>query len=303
MSQLNVGNLEGLASNSYVITIPEDTSLTFASGSQINPSGQTYYPLPYGSNQERRQNIRRGSLRFNTSSGGLECFGPNNTWLSNKFNADGGYVQDGLILYIDATIAASVSGVGYTTVYDLSGNGNDGVVQGTPGYSTNFGGVIEFNATQGSYIQFPSPNLANSNFTVMVASRYTVASGGGRVLSSYANNWLLGHHGGSADDRGNFYAEGWVNDNNPSTGASNWGIYTGQGDVVGDSYQVYDGTTLLASNSNGSQGPNGFELGRWRSDNEYSQSQVGFMLVYNRVLTDSERNINYDAFKGRYGLL
>lgn len=210
-------------------------------------------------------------------------------------------VMNGLVLALDAGNIKSYSGSG-STWNDLSGNGYNGSIVGNISYSSLFGGVFVFPGTTGSYIDIPSPNLASSNNTIMGASRYVNASGGGRIFSGYANNWLLGHHGTGSDTYGDYYAEGWIN--NPSnTGGSVWRIYTGTGNIGTNTWKVYENASLITSNSNGSQGPNGFSIGRYRPANtEYSNAYVSFLLAYNRVLSDEEISQNYNVFRGRFGL-
>jgi hypothetical protein len=210
-------------------------------------------------------------------------------------------VTDGLVLCLDAANSKSYPGSG-TTWTDLSGNGNNGTLVGSISHSSLFGGVFVLPGTTGNYINVPSPNLSSSNNTIMGASRYVNASGGGRIFSGYANNWLMGHHGTGSDTHGDYYANGWVN--NPSNnGGSIWRIYSGTGDIGTDTWKIYENASLVTSNSNGSQGPNGFSIGRWYgNNNEYSNAYVSFLLAYNRVLTDDEIQQNYNALKGRFSI-
>jgi hypothetical protein len=57
---------------------------------------------------------------------------------------------------------------------------------------------------------------------------------------------------------------------------------------------------LLASNSNGSAGPNG-----WNLNNQYGQNstcQIANLLVWNRVLTTTEISQVFNAYRGRFGI-
>ena len=208
-------------------------------------------------------------------------------------------VRDGLVLLLDAANVKSYPGTG-TTWYDLSGNGNNGVITGSVPYSTLFGGVLNTPGTTGNYINI-TLNLVSVNHTVMIASKYANSSQNGRILSGLSNNWLLGHHG-SGNTRGDYYAQGWVY--GPSTtGGDVWGIYTGTGNISTDTWELYDNAVLKASSSAGSQGPNSLTIGRHGgSDGEYSNAYVGFLMCYNRVLSANEIQQNYNAMKGRYGL-
>ena len=210
-------------------------------------------------------------------------------------------VTDGLICYLDAANRKSYPGSG-STWYDLSGNGNNGSFVGSA-TTHSFGinnGVMIFNKTTGSYIDIDL-NLSTSNHTVIGASRYV--SVGGRIISGKSNNWLLGHWDRSTQK---YYSNSWVSNNNGTefNGDLSWGIYTALGSYSTDQWSFYVNDTLKVSNSaSGANGPNGFSLGRWAMGNsEYSNSYLGFLMAYNRVLTDAEVKQNYNALKGRFGL-
>jgi hypothetical protein len=53
----------------------------------------------------------------------------------------------------------------------------------------------------------------------------------------------------------------------------------------------------------GSQGPNGFSIGRYGPGNsEYSNSNLSALLVYDRVLTQAEVLQNTNYLRRRYGI-
>ena len=217
------------------------------------------------------------------------------------FRYNSSIVLDGLIMCLDAANPKSYPGSG-TTWTDLSGNGNDGSLVGSVTHSSLAGGVFVLPGTSGSYIDVVTPNLSASNHTVMGASRYVNASGGGRIFSGRSTNWLLGHHGTGSDTSGDYYAGGWVY-SGASSGGSEWKIYTGTGDVDSDNWGVYVNDVLIASNSNGAAGPNGFSIGRYGPGNsEYSNAYVSFLLAYDRVLTAEEIKTNFNALRGRYAI-
>ena len=67
-------------------------------------------------------------------------------------------VSDGLILHLDAASVKSYPATG-STWFDLSGNGNNGVITGSVPYSTLFAGVLNTPGTTGNYINISSINL------------------------------------------------------------------------------------------------------------------------------------------------
>ena len=207
-------------------------------------------------------------------------------------------VTDGLILYWDIADNNCYPGTG-TTVYDLSGNGNNGTITGGVTYdASTVSGVLTLNGTTG-YIASSTPNLTSTNYTVIGASRYNGATRG-RMINATGNNWLLGHWGNSV---ANYYANGWVSPASATGGSDTlWRIYTGTGDIAGDSYAFYINNTLnVGPNSNGSQGPNGITVGKY-SSTEYSTGDFSFILVYNRILSATEIAQNYNAQKSRFNL-
>jgi hypothetical protein len=210
-------------------------------------------------------------------------------------------VTDGLVLIWDASFTPSYPGVG-TTIYDISGNGNNGTLYNGVGYSTNSGGVLTFDGSD-DYVLSSTPNLTSTNYTVMGAARYSGGVRGRMITNAATNNWLMGQWNNSTE---NYYAEGWVSTPGPSGPSdTNWRIYSALGNVSGDSYSLYVNNSLSAGpNSNGSAGPNGISIGRWigGGGGEQSIGEFSFLLAYNRILTTAEMTQNYNAYKGRFGL-
>lgn len=75
-------------------------------------------------------------------------------------------VTDGLVLCLDAGNTKSYTGTG-TTWKDLSGNGSDGSLINTPGYTSDNGGGITFNGTD-ERGTFTTPITSTSNQTYEV---------------------------------------------------------------------------------------------------------------------------------------
>lgn len=202
-------------------------------------------------------------------------------------------VTDGLVMCVDAANTKSYPGSG-TTWFDLSGNSNHLTLTGSPTFTS---GVAQFNGTT-QWAQ-NTLNLSTGTSTVMAGSRYSGATRE-RVITSTVNNWLLGHWGSTV---GNFYAEGWVTAAGAGGNDTSWRIYAGTNDVTGDLYNLYINGSLSVGNANGSAGPNGISVGRWGAGaSEYSACEVAFVFAYNRVLTASEIQQNFNAYRGRFGI-
>lgn len=215
--------------------------------------------------------------------------------------AFGKIATDGLILAWDVADRNSYPGSG-TTIYDISGNGNNGTLNNGVGYSvTSTGPVLTFDGVDDS-LTCSTPNLSSTNYTVMGAARYSGATRG-RMINSAGNNWLLGHWSNSTQK---YYAEGWVSNSSSNENSdTNWRIYVGNGNVSGDSYNFYVNNNLIAGPSTGgSQGPIGIAVGNigYVVASEYSTGEFAFVLVYNRILTVEEMTQNFNAKKSRFNL-
>lgn len=213
--------------------------------------------------------------------------------------AFGKIVTSGLVLAWDVADRNSYPGSG-TVIYDVSRNGNNGTLTNGVGYSiTSTGPVLTFDGVN-DYVISTTPNLSSTNYTVIGAARYSGATRG-RIINSANNNWLLGHWSNSV---ASYYAEGWVTGAGAGGTDTNWRIYTGNGNIGGDSYNFYINNTLNAGpNTAGAQGPNGITIGaQGLGSTELSTAEFSFVLVYNRILTTEEMTQIYNSKKSRFGL-
>jgi hypothetical protein len=204
--------------------------------------------------------------------------------------------NNGLVQYIDASNPSSYGGTG-STWFDLTSNGHNISLGSTVSYTTDFGGVLRFPQNADGYGRNSSMNLSSSNYTVISYVRKMSNENAGRTITAQNNNWLLAHHDNTYGD---YYAEGWVNNIASPTSDTIWRMYTGTGNISGDVYQLYINDGLIISNSEGSQGPNG-----WNLNSQYGQSsdcQIANLIVYNRVLTSTEITQIYHTTKSRFGL-
>lgn len=207
-------------------------------------------------------------------------------------------VTGDVVLGLDAGSNKSYPGSG-TTWFDLTSTGANGVLSNVT-YSSNYGGVFQFAGNTSSYIDISGINMTSTNYTVFAAARYT-GSTRGRIVSGRSNNWLLGHW---SDTTENYFASGWVSSVDNGATDTNWRIYHGMGHISNDQYSHYVNNTQITNNSTGgSQGPDGFTLGKYGPGNsEPTQGEIAFLIVYNRVLTSAEVTQNFEAVRGRFGL-
>jgi len=216
-------------------------------------------------------------------------------------------VTDGLVIGWDAGFTPSYPGSG-TTIYDISGNGNNGTLVNGVGYSAVSGGVLTFDGTD-DWLYSTTPNLSATNYTVMGASRYVGvydpnAPNHQRMINApydlNNSNWLMGNWAATTT---NYYAEGWVSSVGSGPDDTNWRIYSATGNIAGDSYALYVNNALSSGpNNGGSAGPVGFAVGGYGVGLEASTGQFSFLLAYNRILSAAEMTQNYNAYKTRFGL-
>lgn len=198
--------------------------------------------------------------------------------------------------FVDGTRGTTVAtGGGWA---DLSGNANHIELGSSVTFVSSVGkGVLNFPPDANGYGRNTSMNLSSSNFTVISFVRKNSVGNTGRTITAYNNNWLLGHHDSTYGD---YYAEGWVNDVGSPQSDTVWRMFTGTGNISSDIYQLYINQSLIVQNSNGSQGPNGWNLNN--QYNQYSDCQIANLFCYNRVLSESEIKYTFNALRGRYGI-
>jgi hypothetical protein len=217
---------------------------------------------------------------------------------NQNFAFSSSVIKDGLVLYLDATssLLSSSYGVAGDNANWYSVAGTNGVLVNNPVYTGSYGGGMVFNGSN-NYATI-NLNLSSTNYTIIAACKVLTLTSG-RSIGGINNNWLMGHY--STNTVG-YYAEGWVI-NATGSNDTNWRIYTATGNISGDSYALYvNGVLVAAANGNGSQGPNGICLGGDLQYNEFSNSQIGFIMVYNRVLSSTEITTIYSGSKARFGL-
>jgi hypothetical protein len=237
----------------------------------------------------------------NTTSGSRNIIEPtyDNITRTTELPSSSAIVTSGLVLYLDAGNTSSYPGSG-STWFDLSGNGYNMTLTGSPTFSSSNGGVLQFNGST-QYGSLTSLDYSSTNFTIMAASRYSGATRG-RVISSMGNNWLFGHWGAfGVPGSEEYYAEGWIYEGTAND--TNWRIYAGVENHTSDQRSFYVNNTALVTNSTaGSAGFNGLSVGRSGLYGELSTCEVSFILVYNRLLSTTEMTQNFNALRGRFGI-
>lgn len=235
-------------------------------------------------------------------------------------------VTGGLWTYIDANNPACYSGstniANSAIICDLSGNGNNWTTTVNSsgdvvwGYDSLAPDAKAFTFTKSSdtssidtqnKMLSPDTGLHNTtnNFTLMCGTRYTtsVSANSKRVLAGKEGppNWLLGHHG---NQTGRCYFGGWIHTTDTGLGTS-WAIYTTTRNSSEDKQSFWQNDTKLTTDSTAGDNagsPAIISLGGGQQISEYSDCAGSFVILYTRILSDSEVLQNYNALKGRFRL-
>jgi len=220
-----------------------------------------------------------------------------------------GALTTGLVLYLDAGNAPSYPGSG-TTWTDLSTSGNNGTLLPTtngPTFDSADSGSILFDGVD-DYVNLPLITTRVADVTLQCWVYLSSSSKRGTFLATGTidDGYCIGVGSGILDNIGNeiiglFSGVRFISTStNYGTG---WKFVT----LLLDASSVpsiYVGSTLIGSYS-------GFAprtptiratIGAEASNSRLFNGNVAQALVYNRQLSASEIQINFDLTKGRYGL-
>lgn len=168
------------------------------------------------------------------------------------------------------------------------------------------GGVFRKSNATGTDVIYGGPNyVTGQNYTVFMAYR-RIATADGRLLNTQtevAADWLMGTYNGNPDT---FYPNGAVN--LPVTGADlvwhfGWGtlnVVTGLGQLYTATSSQPTGTSYAVTNA-GFRGFNQLRMWSRSAGTEVQTADIGFVKVYNSVLTLTDIQGLYNQYKARFG--
>lgn len=222
-------------------------------------------------------------------------------------------VRDGLVLYLDAANVKSYPGSG-TVWEDLSGNENSGSLVNSPTFDSGSLGSFNFDGIDDYCV--------NSNFFISSDPIFTVIGWFKRTGSWAAKGpWGIGTNGNAISSYQNFGAD--------RLGFDEWGsttFYTSEtiplniwthitwvkqssGIFNTSILNIYINTNITTLNTSRNNNVtaninNGVTIGKIAYDNALytAPSEISNFKIYNRALTISEIQQNYNATKGRFGL-
>jgi hypothetical protein len=225
-------------------------------------------------------------------------------------------VKEGLVLHLDAGNTASYPGNG-TNWIDLTGSGNNGTLTNGPTFDSANGGSILFDGTN-DYVNLGSNssyNLSN-NFTLSCwvnpsqlghgngDELCSLATGSPAPYISYGLEWMdTGRFRFSIGNTSNQFLNYL---SNSTYSLNNW--YNVVGTYDGSTIRLYVNNVLQNSTSVSTTvtySANQMTVGTWFYDISPSNALTGrisHVKIYNRALTASEIQQNFNATRGRYGL-
>lgn len=214
-----------------------------------------------------------------------------------------GIVRNGLVLYLDAANTKSYPGSG-TTWFDMSLYQNHMTLVNAPTFSSASSMIFD-NTDDFGYIDITSATgLQGGNVTLQLWVRNTTG------------NFIMQGKYGSYFGYG-FYGGGLLKNSSGATGPaissyqgnSAWTNWTAIWDVSNQQTVLYINGNLIASSSNASfTGDTGGRLvfgGAFNANNTLNKEgsfTLGHYTQYNRVLSATEIQRNYNTTKTRFGL-
>jgi hypothetical protein len=222
-------------------------------------------------------------------------------------------VTDGLVFALDAADTNSYPGSGATWT-DLTGSGRNGTLFNTPTFSSTNKGYLSFASASSQYATATTPGDL-SVWTVETLVRFTASYGakvsmvvGGQYNGSNKLNFSIGTNNAPTNYNiaVGFFDGAWHNTTGITYAQNTWFHITG----------TYDGSTIKQF-TNGEQvdslnyvgtPASGGEIRinrRWDdvvSSGNLFDTNIATVKIYNRALSASEIQQNFQTLRGRFGI-
>jgi hypothetical protein len=210
-------------------------------------------------------------------------------------------VTDGLVLALDAGNTKSYTS-GSTTWFDKSGNTNNGTLTNGPTFSSANGGSIVFDGVDDCIVVNSNANiLSKTSYTkiswfYITSYLYNIISGGNSGQHAF---WLAGTnklHAGHNGQWSTVVSTTSLSLNTWYFGAVTFNTSTG--------WVLYvNGTQESTSSSTATYiGDDEILIGAYGTGSNVFAGRIAVAQVYNRVLSASEIQQNFNATRGRYGI-
>ena len=223
-------------------------------------------------------------------------------------------VTDGLVLALDAGNTKSYPGSG-TTWTDLSGRGNNGTLTNGPTYSSSNGGSIVFDGVNDFIDCGSAASVKNSNLTYEVWINFS-ASQSQKTFMGIHNDATGGCNIGIHDSYPNrikFHTNSiGANSGNGVLGTNalndgKWYQVVGTYDSSGSRTMRLYVNGILDVTLLGPTAPNypniNLNISRWvGGSSQYFNGNISSAKIYNRALTATEVQQNFNATRSRFGI-
>ena len=200
-------------------------------------------------------------------------------------------VTDGLVLALDAGNTKSYPGSG-TTWTDLSGKGNNGTLVNGVGYSGDNLGSLSFDGVD----DYVDCGAITTGGKITVNAWIKIITGRNQhIVDSSSNSWHLAI---LSDNRPYFWNGSTYHTAAHVLSTSTWYMITG---VQSSTLDIYVNGVLsqsIASDINVTT--NNVNIGRWQDGGRRYIGNISQVSIYNKALTASEIQQNYNALKSRF---
>lgn len=216
-------------------------------------------------------------------------------------------VTSGLVMYVDAANVKSYPGSG-TTWFDLSGNVNNGTLTNGPTFDSSYGGNIVFDGVN-DFVSVPHNSNQNpSNITINSWVRVSIDSvNNPNILGKGAN---LGYRLRVRSDSSVAFNDRGATNPLITSGSlislDTWYNIVATGS--GSGLQIYINGLLIISNATafgGNVSTEALAIGAEGVNLNFNESffgSISSVSLYNRVLSATEIQQNFNALRGRYGI-
>jgi hypothetical protein len=210
-------------------------------------------------------------------------------------------VTDGLVLCLDAGNSKSYPGSGGTW-YDLSGNNNNGTINGSPTFTSGY-----FDITgDTTYVSIPNSGLVprTNDFTYSCWINFDAVDGLDTIFEngSWTDTLLFRYQTNAFY----VYSEGLFRGSFAWTAVLNtWvNIVFKRESGVCSAFVNNNaiGSTFNMSLDINLANPNLWLMRSQHTTNQFTNGKIANFIVYNKSLSDQEIKQNYNALKGRFNL-
>lgn len=262
----------------------------------INDTG--FFTVPTGTTAQRPASPVEGMIRYNTTNKNYEGY-QDGAWV-NITVSTASIVSTNRVLYYDFGNIVCYPGSG-TTIYDLSGNGNNGTMGSGTSYSANNSGIVTLSGSgSGITTSYKIPGSARSHsywvyFTTLShASGYQLSGtqeSGAYTYIGIQNGGAMYYYMGSSTGGSiatSLVSNTWYNLCQTMSSSGAVTLYVNGTSVYTTSASV--GNTATAN----------FYVGNINGNHNIT-GNMGMILLYTAELTAAQVLQNYNAVKSRYG--